>query len=90
MTSDVPTQAERMPASSGKRDGNEKKKWEEKRELPSMANAAISASNVNELTSMAMRPTIAKTALRTLLPRRLLIVLRLSAEAAFSRCARQC
>ena len=26
-----------------------------------MANAAISASNVNELTSMAMRPTIAKT-----------------------------
>ena len=64
MTSDVPTQAERMPASSGKREGNEKKKWEEKRELPSMANAAISASNVNELTNMAMRPTIAKTALR--------------------------
>src|SRR5919106_2182010 len=62
MTSDVPTQAVRIPALSGNRDGNDVKNPQPSLSAPSIARSTIRAANVSIPTKVEIRPTTANMA----------------------------
>ena|SRR5882724_2402630 len=59
MIKQVPTQADRMPACAGKRDGKEVKKCGERREAPAVARSRINAARTIIPTVVDNRPMIA-------------------------------
>src|SRR5688572_13733574 len=66
MMSDVPTQAERIPALSGLRDGKEVRKSRLSRGAPSLTRSMNRIASTSSAENMTSRPTITNTWSRTL------------------------